>query len=231
MPVPAARDPLPACRQRAPRRLSRGQEVAQVGWFRSSRRKGLPRRREDVRVAGVTVLPDMMAELGLVQSAALAAGQWGAAEGGVLHLQRRCGGGAGRRGPSGGGPEKRAPCHGAAAARETGGGTGQFPHLRRQVGSRVSAGTRVREEGGPGHQTWSLGGNRKGAWPSFPGKGRGENDRDCDRGTGVSPGCCRREHGRWLRSVVEPSALRRRAADGLPPESPPHPRRPLTAPG
>lgn len=137
----------------------------------------------------------------------------------------------GRRGPSGGGPEKRAPCHGAAAARETGGGMGQFPHLRRQVGSRVSAGTRVREEGGPGHQTRSLGGNRRGAWPSFPGKGRGENDRDCDRGTGVSPGCCRREHGRWLRSVVEPSALRRRAADGLPPESPPHPRRPLTAPG
>lgn len=108
---------------------------------------------------------------------------------------------------------------------------GQFPHLRRQVGSRVSAGTRVREEGGPGHQTWSLGGNRRGAWPSFPGKGRGENDRDCDRGTGVSPGCCRREHGRWLRSVVEPSALRCRAADGLPPESPPRPRRPLTAPG
>lgn len=96
MPVPAARDPLPACRQRAPRRLSRGQEAAQVGWFRSSRRKGLPPRREDVRVAGVTVLPDTMAELGLVQSAALAAGQWGAAEGGVLHLQRRCGGGAGR---------------------------------------------------------------------------------------------------------------------------------------
>lgn len=79
MPVPAARDPLPACRQRAPRTLSRGQEAAQVGWFRSSRRKGLPRRREDVRVAGVTVLPDTMAELGLVQSAALAAGQGGAA--------------------------------------------------------------------------------------------------------------------------------------------------------
>lgn len=79
MPALAARALLPACRRRAPRRLSRGREAAQVGWLCSSRGKGLPQRREDVRVAGVTVPPDTMAEPGLVQSGALAAGQWGAA--------------------------------------------------------------------------------------------------------------------------------------------------------
>lgn len=140
MPVPAARDLPPACGQRAPRRLSCGQEEAQVGWFRSSRRTGLPRRREDVSAAGVAVLADVMAELGLVQSGALAAGAWGAAWGGVLPsaeamLRRGCrpATSSAEERPRGEVQRNGRRTTRVAAARVTAGGTGQFPRLRRQV--------------------------------------------------------------------------------------------------
>lgn len=148
MPVSAARDLPPACGQRAPRRLSRGQEEAQVGWFRSSRRTGLPRRREDVSVARVAVLADMMAELGLVQSGALAAGQRGAAWGGVLPsaevMRWGCRPAVSSADERPRGEVQRNGCRttGVAAAGVTAGGSGQFPSLRRQV----------REQG----QRWDL---------------------------------------------------------------------------